>query len=749
MLRKKRKSYLILLTIEIFCLVLLLAGCFQKDEQVECFFGKDIQEMTVEAEDHLKFSGDSFLLAPGVYQVRVQTSLAKEQSMYVELKCEDSYFNTLHSNGVAVLPGNDYMDFYVYVLDKIPTAYMECQFYGGGPETLVMLDVSRTCIGNRILLFIVLLVFGTVDCLIEFRRRILEGRISRKKQVVFWTLAAGVMLAYFPYLSDYFYLGEDTAFHLSRIAGLADSIVQGCAFPVRIQSGWLYNHGYAVSMFYGDLFLLFPAGLMLMGFSIMAAYKIFLFVVLAVMAFIAYHSFYQCVKEEYAALFGSMVYLLSPYHIHNIYNRGALGEILAMTFLPLVCCGMYLLYTKNVEDTDYKKYKWYIVLGMSAVLQSHLISTEMTAVMMALFCLVFFKKTFRKETFLQLLEATGIVLLINMWFWLPLIYMMNCDGYRLQEITHRAVQEQGIYLANILQMLPNAGGGTQKGMVDCEPLHIGAGALMLLCIYVLWSVRRRKWDRACTISAGFSVLTLLMSTGYLPWDDIMNIPGVGYIVSSLEFPWRWMVWATMFVSLFAAFFFLRVKEDNELLSKVVFGIAAMLAAGSAIYCVNNISYTLEGAYLYAVESMGTTDVANGEYLLEEAGNILQDMYYHEPVAEEGLYWSDFEQKGTNVTLTLENTAEETRCLEVPLMGYKGYGIRTTDTQAFSAKETPYIAEEVGTHGDLRIAVPAGYAGNVRISYQGFPMFHVAEAVSIASSAAVLAGYFYLRRRQDG
>lgn len=744
MLRKKSNGYRILLIAEFLCILFLLPGCFQKEQLIDAIIGENISEMAVQVGDHLEYYGARINLLPGVYHVEVKADLSEGQSFFMEMQYDRASFKALRDNAITMSADQDYQEYNFWVLEKVPSAYMQCNFFGVGTEAMVELDIYRTNQGNLMLVFIAIPIFGALNFMIRFRRKILEGKVTKKQQVVFWAMVFGVLLSFFPYMTDYFSRGADWDFHLLRIVGLAKTLKQGVDLPVRVHSYWLYDHGYAVSMFYGDLFLFFPTFLMLIGFSLMAAYKIFIFVILALTAYVAYHSFYRCVKEEYAALFGSLTYLLMPYHIYNVYNRSAVGECLAMIFLPLVCCGMYLLYTEDVASTGYRKHKWYIVWGVSAILQSHMLSSEMTAVFMALTCVVLWRKTFRKQTFLQLLEATVLVVLINAWFWLPLVYMMNADMYHLQRITHLEVQERGILFAGILQLLPNMG-GFQTGMLNCEPMQVGAGPLMLLILYGIWRIRRRREvrDREGLFLATLSVLTIVMSTKYPPWDALMKLPVVGYIVSSLQFPTRWMVMSAVFTSMFAAFFFLRINERGNSLLKSALWVATAIGLVSTVYHVNNIAYLSGPIWLYSAENMGTTRVGNGEYLLEEVGEFAYDMYYHDPVPQEGLTWMNYTKKGTNITITLENTSEGERSIEIPLMGYKGYIVNDSEQM----DDIPYIAENPGTHGDLRIIVPAGYHGTISISYEGFGFFRVAEVISLISLAVLGGMYIYHKRKK--
>ena len=754
MLKNKFCGRMGLFILELIIILILLPKCFREEELVEDFSGEDIREQTIPEDGYEKFCSEKLHLKPGVYQVRVWSQTADGQHMYVQVYSDQASYKSLRNNGTTLYAGSEYDEFEVYVLDTIDSAHVQCDFYNTSTASLMRLELWRTNMGSRMLLFVSVASFLVLDFLIYFRRGILDGRISKKQQIVFWTMVAGVLLAYFPYLTDYFSIGDDSTFHWGRIAYLADELQMGQTFPVRMESTWLYGHGYAVPIFYGDLFLYIPAFFRLLGFSVMNAYKIFVFLVLVFTVIIAYYSLKQCLKDEYAALFGSIVYLLIPYHLLNIYSRGAVGEYLAMTFLPLVCCGMYLLYTEDVTSKEYKKYKWFIIGGMSAVLQSHLITLEMTAVLMLVFCIIFLKKTFRKQTFLQLLSATSLVLLINAWFWVPMLYMLNMDVYHLQTVVSEKGQSKGVLFASLFQFLPNKGSvdarmwNVQTGLWHYEPRQIGTGTVMLFLLYTIWRRQKRKQrditDKACLLFAVASVITVIMSTRYFPWDAIAEIPIIGYMAATQQFPWRWLSPAALFSAFFAAFFFRQIKETGGPRGRTALGIVAAVTLMSAVYHVNSIAYDSKPIWLYNVENMGTAGVAGEEYLPE--GVTKRDFYYHKPVAEEDLQWSDYEKRGTVVSITLANTADEVRYLELPLIGYKGYGIKTFESES-NQTGNPSISEEKGAHGDLRLEIPARYQGRIQVSYQGFAIFRAVEAVSLIGLLAAAVIYLYEKREK--
>ena len=58
--------------------------------------------------------------------------------------------------------------------------------------------------------------------------------------------------------ADFLFYGHDLDFHIGRIAALSNSIQNG-QFPQRIEQSMLNGYGYATPLFYGELFLYFPA----------------------------------------------------------------------------------------------------------------------------------------------------------------------------------------------------------------------------------------------------------------------------------------------------------------------------------------------------------------------------------------------------------------------------------------------------------------------------------------------------------
>ena len=79
-----------------------------------------------------------------------------------------------------------------------------------------------------------------------------------------------------PYLNNMLIYTHDLGYHLNRIIQISKNIDLGI-FPSFIHSGLLNNLGYANSIFYPEIFLIFPAILMsLLKLHVLTVYKIFL-----------------------------------------------------------------------------------------------------------------------------------------------------------------------------------------------------------------------------------------------------------------------------------------------------------------------------------------------------------------------------------------------------------------------------------------------------------------------------------------
>ena len=188
----------------------------------------------------------------------------------------------------------------------------------------------------------------------------------------------------YPLYNDYLVYSHDINFNLVRIEGLKEAI-GNFQIPARIHPIENNGYGYATSLLYPELFLYVPAILRLLNTSMVFSFKIFL--VLINLAAVV--SMYLCVKNisksTTSGIIGAIIYAVANYRLENVFTRAAVGEGLALAFLPIAIWGLYELLVGN-------KKKWYIcVIGITFVIQSHVLSSILTAILCGILGVYFIK----------------------------------------------------------------------------------------------------------------------------------------------------------------------------------------------------------------------------------------------------------------------------------------------------------------------------------------------------------------------
>ena len=224
-------------------------------------------------------------------------------------------------------------------------------------------------------------------------------------------------------------ISQDITFHINRFVGLANAFEEGQILP-KIYPYANNGFGYATPLFYCDLFLYPFAILYHFGLSVVWCYKLCVLFYTTLGNIFIYFIFKKETNNRKISLLASFLYLTCSYHLLNIFIRGALGEILAMTFVPLVLYAIYRILVKH-EDC-------FVFLGVSfsLLVQSHLISSLLYGIFFFCMIVVFViinKKDFSliKKTIITIIKGTIIALLLCAWYLLPMFEQMHSQTFWL------------------------------------------------------------------------------------------------------------------------------------------------------------------------------------------------------------------------------------------------------------------------------------------------------------------------------
>lgn len=550
-------------------------------------------------------------------------------------------------------------------------------------------------------------------------------------------------------------VGWDLEIHLVRIEGIMQGYMAG-QFPVRVEPVYNGGYGYAFSTYYGGLFFNFAVIARMLGFSLQGAYKLYATIINIATILISYYSFKVIFDDEKTAMFGSIFYSLSLYRLFDLYQRGAVGEYTAITFIPLVAAGLWKIYTESTEDEGYKKLWILPVLGFSGIIQSHILSTEICGLFTVIICLVLFKKTFRKRTFMVLLKIVLYTIVLNIWFLYPFF-----ENYFFED----TIISENVFIAealiNDVSLLDMFGYNFGKAENWYYIVKAGVGpSLGIIAVLIVYSLINRKnekqYKRRLFFVAFFAALSTIICTNRFPWNPIIarlnsliirdnSFSGAAETVRNCilntQYAFRFMVISCIMLTLTACIMY--NKKD-----KIV------KYAGYAIVCIiimqalcSNVSFIRNGFYKQYLNVREddidfSCSTGNMEYIpLTADGEIPYINQFEEMHAcyTTNAKASDYSKKYTNITVHVKGADESVGIVEFPLLYYRGYKIVDVNTREEFKKF------KIGGIARLGMIVEPGYEGDIKVYYAGETMWHIMDIVSIIAFISMLVNIIHQKK----
>lgn len=345
-----------------------------------------------------------------------------------------------------------------------------------------------------------------------------------------WALEAGLFLGLsllwvLPWLlSGQTVAGNDLAFHLNRLRGLADQLRLGAPWwrvpPLSTTTfmGW----GYPINLFYPAVMLLPAAWLQLMAWGARGFYLYLALVTWATLAIAAWVA-RRLLHSRLQGVLVALVYTFSQYRLIDFFVRGALGEGIAFAFLPLVFYGVYC-----IAYGDYRQWYW-LAVGMAGVTLTHVLSVLLCAVGVVLFMGLWgLRRTAGWARLSRLGLATLLTLLLTASFLVPLAeqgHFLGHIGVQQYALADSAVRPGELVKNSLLTLTPT-------------PDHLVSFGLMfwLLAGVTLLSWRKLTGVERYTFVAGWGCVWL--ATSWFPWAPFQPLLGM------LQFPWRFLALAS-------------------------------------------------------------------------------------------------------------------------------------------------------------------------------------------------------------
>ncbi len=690
---------------------------------------------------------DGICLEPGVWQAVLEYET--DSDLVALCKVEDStvFHGGLLTNGEHLYSGLGETGFCFWLYEGTNQLQVTVSYGGTGSLVTGGLTIRETRQLWSMLLAILFFLGVAAYVILIYRYYDEAYPVAQEKKHVFFCVGVITLLASVPYLCGYTITGADFTYHLQRIEGVKDGLMSG-QFPVRLEPRWLYDHGYADGIFYCNTLLYFPALLRMLGFPICASYNMYCIVLNAATAWIAYFVFYKMFGKRNIGIVCSALYTLSVFRIYKLVITSAVGEGSAFTFLPLVLYGLYRIFTENVEDKQYRTAWISLAVGFTGLIQTHVLTCEITALVTIFFCLANLPRVFRKKTFLELVKGAIFAVLVSLWFLVPFLDYYLTQDVHIRHVAARTIQDRGLYLAHLLFHFWTTGTYTpmgDNGMQYSHPVGIGLVLMVGLGVFlILWfsGAFGKKQDKRIMFlkqTALAGVLLLLMSLKVFPWDRIQSLhPAAAALVSSLQFPNRFLGWGTVCLTAVFGFCLEYLERQGGRRHLLLLATAVAAIATSGMYLTDYVNYEQDYYELYNEEGMGFGYIAGAEYLIQ--GTEEAQLTFAGPQAGPGVEVRDYEKRALGALVVCANQSEREGYVEVPLLLYKGYRAKDQETGQL-------LAVTAGTNQTVRIAVPAHYQGSLEVCFISPFYWRISELISVCTVAGlVAAGWRYRRKR---
>lgn len=506
-------------------------------------------------------------------------------------------------------------------------------------------------------------------------------------------------------------MGNDGRFHVMRMQGLYEAIKHGNFFPI-VNMSFLGGFGYISNIFYSNLWLYPVAFLRLLGMTTVQAFISFYVLLNFVTFVISFESYYVVSRRFDKSLIFSFVYTLSTYRIFDMVRRFDIGEVLTLTFLPIVILGVY-----EIFYADNSKW-WYLTIGMTAVIYSHALSPILIAIFILL-VVIFRIKTLIKEPkrILTLIYSGLSSLLLSLGYFLPMYEQLKHTQFKL---THSPL----IYVSQGSMQIPNL----VKLSLENDLFKQNIGILMLLMALIIPVI---VWKAVPAIRdfAIIGEILLLMTTDIFPWNLFIHTP-----LNIIQFPWRFNMLVTILFAVVLASdpcnWLNRFWKKGALISVTI----AMIFVAEFSLVTNHP--TQDDSYA-AFNNLDVYSIGAGQEYLPKNANLGQlRRTKHVPEVKSGsIKIKDFQQKGSS--LKLDFNATKSGKIDLPIIGYYGYTSKSSTGNVSSVKM------DQTNNGLAQVKVRG--SGILRVNYQKTPVQKISKLISLISFLIMIIYLFRQNR----
>lgn len=308
----------------------------------------------------------------------------------------------------------------------------------------------------------------------------------------------------------------DAPFHLSRVQGLSD-IFQG---PISFDN--FLHYGNPVNIFYPWL-TLYPMYLFYqISHSLLGAYYTYFIVLAFITLWICYYVAIKITKSRFSAIIFSLLYVFAFYRQSNLAFRHAVGETIAMSIMPLVLYGLYLLFYQ-------KQSQWKLLcISMALLAYTHILSLLMASFLVGLsFIFALINRMINKDKIINFVKCILMSVLLSVGSLIPMQIFSSYSN--IEKPVEQFLEDEALSIFDIMKATINNELGTRQYSVG----------ILIFIFSLLIIFTFKKLDIFNKSLVYLSLVFIILSSRLFPWFYFQNL------LSPLQFPWRFMGVATL------------------------------------------------------------------------------------------------------------------------------------------------------------------------------------------------------------
>ena len=361
---------------------------------------------------------------------------------------------------------------------------------------------------------------------------------SRLARVPFgWWVVLLVLPALAPLARPGFFESHDGIFHVYRLAALDRAVRAGVLYP-RWFPEFAFGYGHPVLNFYGPLSYYWGLPFTLLGAGDVLATKLILATGLVASA-LGLYAFARLYLDRLPALVAGVLYAYLPYHLLDLYVRGAVAEFLAFVWFPLILLAFHRL----LDETEGRRWlTWLAIAGLTlaALVLTHSLSAFIFAPVLGAYLLFRLATRLEGRSLGRLFLALALAATLSAFYWLPVLAESHYVG--LASTTSEGYQRHFLAPTELFSLDP----AYRYEVRDPITFPLGwVQGLVLVAAPGLLLLRRWRRPAVFFLAVALASAWMLTSPSQPAWEAFE--PGLAF----LQYPWRFQALTVLATAMLA------------------------------------------------------------------------------------------------------------------------------------------------------------------------------------------------------